>query len=417
MADFRIRDIGLADSGFKKIEWASTRMPVLRQLVKEHKDTKPLQGVKISACLHVTSETAKLVIALKELGAEVYLAPSNPLSTQDDVAASLVRDFGIGVFAIHGENKESYYENLEIIASKSPKIIMDDGADLTKLVHEKGLWDSIVGGTEETTTGVIRIKAMEKAGVLRFPVIAVNKSQTKHLFDNRYGTGQSTIDGILRATNILLSSTIMVVAGYGWCGRGIAMRARGMGARVIVTEVDPIKALEAFEDGFLVMPMEEAVKVADIVVTATGCKDVVTSKHFEVIKEGCILANAGHFDVEVDVKYLYENAIKIEKIRENLEKITLKNGKVLYLLAQGRLVNLAAAEGHPADVMDLSFSNQLLAVLYLLENKDILEAKVYTLPPELDRKVAEYKLKTLGVSIDKLSEEQRAYLNSWQEGT
>lgn len=417
MADFKIRDISLADAGLKKIEWASSRMAVLRQMVEEYKNTRPLTGIKISACLHVTSETANLVIALKELGAEVCLSPSNPLSTQDDVAASLVRDFGISVFAIHGESRESYYENLEIVASRSPDFIMDDGADLTKLVHEKNLWKSVKGGTEETTTGVTRIKGMEKDGVLKFPVIAVNESQTKHLFDNRYGTGQSTIDGILRATNLLLSNTTMVVAGYGWCGRGIAMRARGMGARVIVTEVDPIKALEAFEDGFMVMPMEEAVKVADIVITATGCKDVVTERHFEVIKDGCILANAGHFDVEVNVKYLYENAVKVEKIRGNLEKITLRSGKVVYLLAEGRLVNLVAAEGHPADVMDLSFSNQLLAVLYLLENLGRLEAKVYALPEDLDRKVAEYKLKTLGISIDKLTDEQKAYLKSWEQGT
>ena len=417
MTDYKIRDISLADSGLKKIEWASARMRVLRKLVEEFKDARPLSGVKISACLHVTSETANLVIALKELGAEVYLSPSNPLSTQDDVAASLVRDFGISVFAVHGESRESYYENLEIVASKSPDIIMDDGADLTTLVHEKELYQNIKGGTEETTTGVIRIKAMEKDRVLKFPVIAVNESKTKHLFDNRYGTGQSTIDGILRATNILLSSTTVVVAGYGWCGRGIAMRAKGMGARVIVTEVDPIKALEAFEDGFMVMPMEEAVKFADIVVTATGCKDVVTAKHFEVIKDGCILANAGHFDVEVNVKYLYENAAQVEKIRENLEKVTLRSGKVVYLIAKGRLVNLAAAEGHPADVMDLSFSNQLLAVLYLLENYGRLKSGVYTLPEDLDRKVAEYKLKTLGISIDKLTDEQKKYLRSWGEGT
>lgn len=416
MNDFKIRDIGKADEGLKRIEWASSRMPVLNQLVKEFGEKKPLKGIVISACLHVTTETANLAAALKELGAEVFLAPSNPLSTQDDVAAALVKFFGIKVFAIHGEDVDSYYENLTRVAEKNPHVIMDDGGDLTKLVHEKDV-KSVFGGTEETTTGVIRLRAMAREGNLRFPVIAVNDSRTKHLFDNRYGTGQSTIDGILRATNILISDTNFVVAGYGWCGRGIAMRARGMGARVIVTEVDPVKALEAYEDGFMVMPMKEAVKIADVIVTATGCKKVVTGEHFENIKDGAILANAGHFDVEIDVKYLRENAVNTLKVRDNLEKIVLKNGKTVYLLAEGRLVNLASGEGHPAEVMDLSFSNQLLAVMYLVEHRGEMKPGVYVLPEDLDRKVASLKLKTLGVSIDELSEEQKNYLSSWREGT
>ncbi|MEO0247724.1 MAG: adenosylhomocysteinase [candidate division WOR-3 bacterium] len=416
MNDYKIRDIGLAEGGVKRIEWASSRMPVLNLLVDEFKESKPLTGYTISACLHVTTETANLIIALKRLGAKVYLAPSNPLSTQDDVAAALVKYHDISVFALHGEDLESYYENLYIVANKMPQIIMDDGGDLTKVVYEKNI-PTVIGGTEETTTGVLRLRAMAKDGLLRFPVIAVNDSQTKYLFDNRYGTGQSTIDGILRATNILISSSTFVIAGYGWCGRGIAMRARGMGARVIITEVDPIKALEAYEDGFLVMPMREAARLADVIVTATGCKKVVTEEHFSLLKDGAILANAGHFDVEIDVKYLRENAKSIDKIRDNLERIILKSGKTLYLLAEGRLVNLAAAEGHPAEVMDLSFSNQLLAVLYLIDNRGSLKPGVYVLPEELDRRVAFVKLKSLGIMIDELSEEQKAYLTSWKEGT
>ncbi len=417
MGDFRIKDPGLAQEGRKKIEWASFRMPVLNQISGELEPQKPLKGFTISACLHVTPETAVLCVALRRLGAEVFLSPSNPLSTKDEIAASLVVDFGISVFAVHGESKKDYYDNLKAVASRSPQIILDDGGDLTKLVHEGGYWESIIGGTEETTTGVVRLRAMEREGVLKFPVVAVNESMTKHMFDNRYGTGQSTIDGILRATNILLSNSTVVVAGYGWCGKGITSRARGMGARVIVTEIDPIRALEAHEDGFIVKPMIEAVKEADVIVTATGCKAVVTKEHFEVIKDGCILCNAGHFDVEVDVQYLYENSTGRETIRDNLEKIVLKNGKTLYLIAEGRLVNLAAAEGHPADVMDLSFSNQLLAAVYLKEAGRNLEPRVYTLPGDLDRKVAALKLKTLGISIDELSQEQRSYLISWREGT
>jgi len=417
VAEFRVRDLSLAEKGIKKISWASFRMQVLRHLCIDFEPARPLQGTKISACLHVTPETAVLCSVLKKLGADVFLAPSNPLSTKDDVAAALVKYLGIHVFAVHGEDTSSYYENLNFVANAKPDVILDDGGDLTKFVHKEDLYSTIIGGTEETTTGVIRIKAMAIQGVLKFPVIAVNESLTKHMFDNRYGTGQSTIDGILRATNILLSNSTIVIAGYGWCGRGIAMRAKGMGARVIVTEVDPIIALEAYEDGFLVEPMIEAVKKADIIVTATGCKGVISKEHLEQIKDGAILCNAGHFDVEVDVKYLYENAQEREQVRDHMERITLKNGKSVYLLAEGRLVNLSAAEGHPADVMDLSFSNQLLAVMHILENKGKLGKVVHTLPHELDRKVAEVKLSTLGISIDTLSEAQSAYLSSWEEGT
>ncbi len=417
MADYKVLDLNLSPQGLKKILWAGIRMPVLKSLVEEFKGEKPLEGVRISACLHITPETANLVSSLKNLGAEVFLAPSNPLSTKDDVAASLVKDFGISVYGIHGESVEEYYENIRFVTLKSPNIVMDDGADLISFIHEKNLWDGIWGGTEETTTGVIRLRAMEREGTLKFPIIAVNDSLTKHLFDNRYGTGQSTVDGILRATNILISNSTVVVAGYGWCGRGIAMRMRGMGARVIVTEVDPIKALEAYEDGFIVMPLLDAIEKADLVVTATGCKDVVTGIHFERIKDGCILCNSGHFDVEIDVKYLYEKASKVEQVRDNLEEITLENGKKVFLIGKGRLVNLVAAEGHPSDVMDLSFSDQLLAVLYILQSRGSLENKVYKLPEDLDRKVAEIKLKTLGVKIDKLTEEQKKYLESWKEGT
>ena len=417
MADFKIKDISLAEQGKEKIEWASSRMKVLSLLRERGKKKKPFNGITIAACLHVTSETANLMIALKESGAEVYLAPSNPLSTQDDVAAALVKFYEIPVFAIRGENRQSYYENLREVASRKPHITLDDGGDLTAYIHENGLFEEILGGTEETTTGVIRFRAMERDKALKYPIIAVNDSRTKYLFDNRYGTGQSTIDGILRATNILIAGLRFVVAGYGWCGRGIAMRARGMGANVIITEVDPIRALEARMDGFEVLPMEEAAKIGDIFVTATGCKNVIDEKHFYLFKNGAILANSGHFDVEINVRKIREIAVSQRKIRDNVEEFILENGKKIYLLAEGRLVNLGAAEGHPPEVMDLSFANQYLAAKFILENRKKLENRVYVLPPEIDEEIAKLKLKSLGITIDELSDEQIRYLRSWREGT
>ncbi|MEO0231147.1 MAG: adenosylhomocysteinase [candidate division WOR-3 bacterium] len=405
--------------GLKKIIWAKNSMNVLSLLEEEFKREKPFKGLKISACLHITSETANLAIALKEGGAEIRLCASNPLSTKDDIAQALREYFGIEVFARYNETKEEYYENIHKCLEIKPDITLDDGADLTATLIEnfKEYGKNMIGGTEETTTGVIRLKAMEKRNELLFPVIAVNDSKTKFLFDNRYGTGQSTIDGILRATNILLAGKIFVVCGYGWCGKGVAMRAKGMGARVIITEVDPIKALEAVMDGFEVMKIEEAAKIGDIFVTVTGNKNVIDEEAILKMKDGVILANSGHFDVEINKKYLEKNSIKKERIRENVDEYTLKNGKKIYLLAEGRLVNLSAAEGHPASVMDMSFSNQALAVKFLKENGKNLEKKVYVLPEEIDRRIAILKLKTMGIEIDELKEEQRRYLESWREGT
>ncbi|MEO0239994.1 MAG: adenosylhomocysteinase [candidate division WOR-3 bacterium] len=405
--------------GLKKIIWAKNSMNVLSLLEEEFKREKPFKGLKISACLHITSETANLAIALKEGGAEIRLCASNPLSTKDDIAQALREYFGIEVFARYNETKEEYYENIHKCLEIKPDITLDDGADLTATLIEnfKEYGKNMIGGTEETTTGVIRLKAMEKRKELLFPVIAVNDSKTKFLFDNRYGTGQSTIDGILRATNILLAGKIFVVCGYGWCGKGVAMRAKGMGARVIITEVDPIKALEAVMDGFEVMKIEEAAKIGDIFVTVTGNKNVIDEEAILKMKDGVILANSGHFDVEINKEFLEKNSIKKERIRENVDEYTLKNGKKIYLLAEGRLVNLSAAEGHPASVMDMSFSNQALAVKFLKENGKNLEKKVYVLPEEIDRRIAILKLKTMGIEIDELKEEQRRYLESWREGT
>ncbi len=405
--------------GLKKIIWAKNSMNVLSLLEEEFKREKPFKGLKISACLHITSETANLAIALKEGGAEIRLCASNPLSTKDDIAEALREYFGIEVFARYNETKEEYYENIHKCLEIKPDITLDDGADLTATLIEnfKEYGKNMIGGTEETTTGVIRLKAMEKRNELLFPVIAVNDSKTKFLFDNRYGTGQSTIDGILRATNILLAGKIFVVCGYGWCGKGVAMRAKGMGARVIITEVDPIKALEAVMDGFEVMKIEEAAKIGDIFVTVTGNKNVIDKEAILKMKDGAILANSGHFDVEINKEFLEKNSIKKERIRENVDEYTLKNGKKIYLLAEGRLVNLSAAEGHPASVMDMSFSNQALAVKFLKENGKNLEKKVYVLPEEIDRRIAILKLKTMGIEIDELKEEQRKYLESWREGT
>ncbi len=415
--EFKIRDPELHEEGKKKILWAGAHMPVLRQIREEFTKEKPLKGIRIGACLHVTSETANLMITLKAGGAEVYLAASNPLSTKDDVAASLVVDYEIPVFATHGEDRESYYDNLERILAHEPQITLDDGGDLTTLAHKKKKTETILGGTEETTTGVIRFRAMERDGVLAYPIIAVNDSKTKYLFDNRYGTGQSTIDGILRATNRLIAGSVFVVSGYGWCGRGIAMRARGMGARVIITEVNPIRALEAVMDGFEVMPIREAAKRGDFFVTATGDIHVIDRDALEVMKDGAVLCNAGHFNVEINLEALQDLAQKVEQIRPNVEAYRLKDGRTLYLLGEGRLINLVAAEGHPPDVMDLSFANQALASVYILQNHEFLAKKVYTLPPEIDERIARLKLQTLGIQFDELTEEQQKYLSSWEEGT
>ncbi len=409
----------MKEEGKKKILWAQNSMKVLIFLREEFKKEKPFEKLKIVACLHVTSETANLVIALKEGGAKLRLCASNPLSTKDDIAESLRKDYEIEVFARYGESKEEYYANIHKCLSMKPHITLDDGADLTSVMIDnfKEYGENMIGGTEETTTGVIRLKAMEKRKELLFPVIAVNDSKTKFLFDNRYGTGQSTIDGILRATNTLISGKIFVVCGYGWCGRGVAMRAKGMGARVIVTEVDPIKALEAVMDGFDVMKIEESAKIGDIFVTVTGDKNVIDKNAIEKMKDGAILANSGHFDVEINKKYLEENCLKKQRIRLDVDEYTLKNGKRIYLLAEGRLVNLAAAEGHPADVMDMSFSNQALAVKFLKEKGKTLKKKVYTLPEEIDKRIARLKLESMGIKIDELTEAQKSYLSSWKEGT
>ncbi len=412
---YRVKDISLAEKGFLQIEWAEKHMPVLMRIRKFFSKDKPLEGVRISACLHVTKETAVLVRTLVAGGATVTLVASNPLSTQDDVAAALAKE-GVSVYAWKGETPEEYMSNIELAASAKPDVVIDDGADLHSTIHSKysEVAENIVGGTEETTTGVIRLKAMERQGVLKYPVIAVNDAYTKYLFDNRYGTGQSSIDGILRATNILLAGKVFVVAGYGWVGRGIAMRARGMGAKVIVTEVNPIRALEAVMDGFQVMSMKKAAKIGDIFVTATGNINVIDREHFEEMKDGAILANAGHFNVEVNVKALEELAIAKREVRPYVTEYTLPNGRKLYLLAEGRLVNLAAAEGHPSEVMDMSFANQALSVKYLLENKGKLEARVYRVPEKQDVEVAKLKLESMGVEIDELTEEQKKYLQSWQ---
>ncbi len=407
-----IKDIKLKDQGRLRVEWAYFNMPVIKLIREEFEETKPLNGVKVGCCLHVTTETANLVLTLKAGGAQVSLCASNPLSTQDDVAAYLVSE-GIDVYAIKGESNDVYYQHIESVLSKNPDITVDDGADLTAAAIRKQM--SIMGGTEETTTGVIRLRAMEKDKKLTFPVIAVNDAQTKHLFDNRYGTGQSTIDGILRATNVLLAGKKFVVAGYGMCGKGVAMRARGMGAHVIVVEVDPIKALEALLDGYEVMDMDSASRVGDIFVTVTGNKSVIRLEHIMNMKDGAILANSGHFDVEIEISKL-KKISKPRLIRPFVEEYSI-NGKRVFVLAEGRLVNLAAAEGHPAQVMDMSFANQALSVKYIYENHDKLEKKVYKVPEQIDRLVAEFKLKSMGVKIEKLTDEQIKYLQSWEEGT
>lgn len=416
----KVRDINLAEPGRLKLDWAMKHMPVLMKLREEGSRKKPLAGVRVGAVLHVTKETGVLMIALKDSGAEeVVLAASNPLSTQDDVAAALV-EYGIRVYAWRGQTSEDYYWCIRQVVESGPDVVLDDGGDLHATLHSgfKNIAEKIVGGTEETTTGVIRLRALEREGLLQYPVIAVNNAYTKFLFDNRFGTGQSTFDGIMRATNILVAGKNVVVAGYGWVGKGIALRARGLGARrVIVAEVDPIRALEAVFDGFEVMPMSEAASIGDIFITATGNKAVLRREHFEKMKDGAILANAGHFNVEVWIPDLEGISIGKRFIRENVTEYTLKDGRRLYLLAEGRLVNLVAAEGHPSEVMDMSFANQYLAVRYLLENKGRLDRRVYNPPRELDEMVARLKLDTMGVRIDELTPEQAEYLKSWSYGT
>ncbi len=416
---YHIRDASLAGEGRRRIEWAEIDMPVLRSVRERFSEEKPLEGVRIAACLHVTTETANLVLTLKEGGAEVYLTASNPLSTQDDVAAALVELYGVPVFAVRGEDRDTYYAHLREVIDHKPDIVIDDGADLISTLHRKypDLADRVLGGMEETTTGVIRLRAMAEEGVLRFPIIAVNDAFTKHMFDNRYGTGQSTIDGILRATNRLIAGSYFVVAGYGWCGKGVAQRARGMGATVIVTEVDPLKALEARMDGFLVMPMIEAARLGDFFVTVTGNTSVIRREHFEVMKDGALIANSGHFNVEIDLNALEDLSVERREIRREVEEFRLQDGRRIYVLAQGRLVNLAAAEGHPASVMDMSFANQALSAEYIVRNRDRLERKVYRVPPEIDREVARLKLAAMGIEIDQLTQEQIRYLSSWEFGT
>ncbi len=414
-----VKDLALAAEGVRRIEWADRQMPVLAAIRERFERERPLEGYRVSACLHVTSETANLMRTLKAGGADVVLCASNPLSTQDDVAAALVDTYGIATYAIKGEDDDTYYKHLEAAIEHRPHITMDDGADVIGILHKdrRDRLDDVIAGTEETTTGVIRLKALERDGKLGFPVVAVNEARTKHLFDNRYGTGQSTLDGIIRATNVLLAGRVFVVAGYGWCGRGVAMRAKGMGAHVIVTEVDPMPAIEAVMDGFQVMPMAEAVKVADIVVTATGDKSVIAKEHFAVMKDGCILANTGHFNVEIEIGALRAIATETREAREFVEEFTLPDGRKVYLLAEGRLVNLSAAEGHPAQVMDMSFANQALSAEYIVANAAELERKVYVVPKEIDDEIARLKLATMGISIDQLTEEQAKYLASWDEGT
>ena len=417
--DYDVKDIKLADEGKLKIEWAAKQMSVLEKLKQRFSKEKPLKGLTLAACLHITSETANLLIALQEGGAKVVCCASNPLSTQDSVAAALAKHYGIPTYAIKGEDNKTYFKHMNTVLDYKPHITMDDGGDLIYMLHtsRKDQLKDIIGSSEETTTGVIRLKAMEKEGALKVAVVAVNDSDTKHLFDNRYGTGQSTIDGILRATNVLLAGKVFVVGGYGWCSRGIAMRAKGMGSDVIVTEIDPIRALEAAMDGFRVMPMKEAAKIGDIFVSATGDKHVLSKEILLSMKDGAIVANSGHFDVEIDMAGLEKAKKSKRQMRNFLDEYTLPSGKRLYVLGEGRLVNLAAAEGHPAEVMDMSFANQALAAEYFVKNKGKLLNKVYTLPKDLDIEVAQIKLDSMGISIDKLTAEQKKYLSSWDEGT
>jgi adenosylhomocysteinase len=414
-----IKNIELADLGKKRIEWANQSMKVLQLIRKEFIKGQPLKGIRIAACLHVTAETANLAITLRDGGADVALCASNPLSTQDDVAAALVRDYNIPVYAIKGEDNDTYYSHILAALDHRPHITMDDGADLVSIALTKrtDVLDGIIGGTEETTTGVIRLRAMAKEGVLRYPIIAVNDADTKHMFDNRYGTGQSTIDGIIRATNFLLAGSTFVVAGYGWCGRGLASRARGLGADVVVTEVDPTRAIEAVMDGFRVMTMDHAAKIGDIFCTVTGNKSVLRKEHFEAMKDGAIVANSGHFNVEIDIPALEKLSSSKRTTRPFVEEFTLRDGRKINLLGEGRLINLASAEGHPPAVMDMSFADQALSVDFLVKNHKTLEKSVFPVPQDLDKRVAKLKLESMGMRIDKLTPEQEEYLASWSEGT
>ncbi|MCG6887126.1 MAG: adenosylhomocysteinase [Proteobacteria bacterium] len=414
-----IRDPGLAATGRERIEWAWQEMPVLQELMHRFSETRPLQGMRMSGCLHITTETANLARTLKSAGADLVLCASNPLSTQDDVAAALVEEFGIPVYAIRGESTELYYQHINAALDHQPVITMDDGADLVSTIHKsrRELIPTMRGGTEETTTGVIRLRAMAQQGALEFPILAVNDAMTKHLFDNRYGTGQSALDGVIRATNILLAGKTFVVVGYGWCGRGIAMRAMGHGAHVVITEVDPLRALEASMDGYRVMPLREAARIANFIITATGDKHVVDQSHLEVMNDGCVLANSGHFNVEINIPALEAMSVSHHRPRPSVDEYTLADGRRLRLLAEGRLVNLAAAEGHPSAVMDMSFANQVLCAVYLAGRQEKLENTVHRVPLDIDQQVARLKLTAMQLEIDSLTEEQAHYLASWQEGT
>lgn len=414
-----VKDLSLAKDGVNKIEWAGREMPVMKIIRDRFEKEKPLAGVRLSACLHVTSETANLAIALRDSGAEVVLCASNPLSTQDDVAAALVQEYGIPTYAIKGENETTYYEHLEAALAVKPQMTMDDGADLLTLLHTKhpDMIDNIIGGTEETTTGVIRLTAMAAEGQLKYPVIAVNDAETKHFFDNRYGTGQSTLDGITRATNILWAGRRVVVSGYGWCGRGVASRAQGLGAHVTVCETNPVRALEAVMDGFQVMPMVEASKTGEVFITVTGGLHAIGKEHIEVMPSGAILSNSGHFNDEIDIDSLKAMSTANRELRPFVEEYTMKDGRLIYLLADGRLVNLSAAEGHPSAVMDMSFANQALSAEYLYTNQGVLSPGVHVVPPVMDAEIGRLKLESMGISIDKLSAAQQKYQDSWQEGT
>lgn len=414
-----VKDLSLAPGGKQRIEWAGREMPVLRQIQERFAQNKPLAGIRLIACCHVTTETAHLAIALKNAGADGLLIASNPLSTQDDVAASLVADYGIPVFAIKGEDNATYNRHVQIALDHKPNLIIDDGSDVTAtLVKERqNQIGDIIGTTEETTTGIVRLQAMFNQGVLTFPAMNVNDADTKHFFDNRYGTGQSTLDGIIRATNILLAGKTIVIAGYGWCGKGAAMRARGMGANVIVTEIDPIKAIEAVMDGFRVMPMIEAASHGDVFITVTGNKHVIRPEHFEVMKDGAMVCNSGHFDIEIDLKSLAELSTEYRQVRNFTQQYFLKNGKSIIVLGEGRLINLAAAEGHPSAVMDMSFANQALACEYLVQNKGKLEPGLHSIPTEIDKEIGRLKLQAMGISLDTLTTEQVEYMNSWTSGT
>ncbi|MCH8864609.1 MAG: adenosylhomocysteinase [Chloroflexi bacterium] len=416
--NYDVKDLSLAESGRRRIEWAYREMPVVKLIRERFAEEKPLRGVRISACLHVTTETANLALALKEGGADLVLCASNPLSTQDDVAAALV-EYGIPTSAIKGEDEATYYRHINIALDHSPQMTVDDGADLVTSLHTKRsqLITGVIGGTEETTTGVVRLRSLEKAGKLKYPVIAVNDAQTKYLFDNRYGTGQSTIDGITRATNILWAGKKVVVCGYGWCGHGVALRARGLGAQVIVVEVAPVRALEAVMDGYLVMPLLEAAAVGDIFITLTGDKHVIDEAHFRVMKDGAIIANSGHFNVEINIPALEGLSSGHRRIRDFIDEYSLAGGRRVFLLGEGRLINLAAAEGHPASVMDMSFAIQALCLEYMAKNRGKLEAKVYPVPEDIDKQVARLKLNAMGIEIDRLTPEQENYLTSWEEGT